>query len=99
MTFELKPLGGRVIVKPIEQDTVTDSGIVIPDTAKEKPQRGIVLAVGPGKRDEDGEIIPIPLQENDTVLFGKYAGSKVKMDGDEILILSIDDILAKIEGD
>lgn len=99
MTFKLKPLGDRVIVKPLEGENLTKSGIVIPDTAKEKPQRGSVLAVGPGTRDEDENLKPIQLQEKDIVLFGKYAGTKIKIDGDEILILSIDDILAKIEGD
>ena len=93
--MKLKPLRDRVIVKPIEQDTVTTGGIVIPDSAKEKPQKGTVLAVGPGARDEDGNLQSIDLKENDTVLFGKYAGNKIKIDGEEILILSIDDILAK----
>ena len=93
--MKLKPLRDRVIVKPIEQDTVTTGGIVIPDSAKEKPQKGTVLAVGPGTRDEDGNLQSIDLKENDTVLFGKYAGNKIKIDGEEILILSIDDILAK----
>lgn len=96
MTQKIKPLGDRVLVRPIEKETTTQSGIAIPDTAKEKPQRGNILAVGPGIPDEDGNCCPIDLKENDVVLFDKYAGSKVKLNGEELLILNQEDILALI---
>jgi chaperonin GroES len=96
MAYKLKPLGNRVMIKPLEDESITSGGIIIPDTAKEKPQRGKVLAVGPGTRDGDGELFPIDLKENEIVIFGKYAGDKLKIDGEEIMILSIDDILAKL---
>ncbi len=96
MVQKLKPLGDRVLVRPIEQETTTKTGIVIPDTVKEKPQRGSVLAVGPGIPDEDGNCCPIALKENDVVLFDRYAGSKVKLNGEELLILNQADILALI---
>jgi chaperonin GroES len=97
MTIKLKPLGDRVIVRPLEEDTTTASGIIIPDTAKEKPQKGVVLAVGPGARDEDGNLSSIDLKENDIVIFGKFSGNKIKVDGEDILFLSSDEILAKIK--
>lgn len=96
--LKLKPLGGRVVVKALDREEVTKSGIVLPDTAKEKPQEGRVLAVGPGERDEDGERIPVELKEGDRVLFQKYAGTEFKLDGEELLILAEKDILATIEG-
>jgi chaperonin GroES len=96
MTQKIKPLGDRVLVRPIEQETTTQSGIVIPDTVKEKPQRGNVLAVGPGIPDEDGNCAPLDLKEDDIVLFNKYAGFKLKRDGEELLILDKEDILALI---
>ena len=96
--MNLKPLGDRVIVKAVEQEEVTASGIVLPDTAKEKPQRGKVLAVGPGPRDEDGEYIKMDVEEGDEVIFSKYGGTEIKLDGEEFLILAEHDILAKVSG-
>lgn len=95
--MNLKPLGNRVVVEPIEQEEVTIGGIVLPDTAKEKPQKGKVLAVGPGDRDEDGDRIPLDVKVNDTVLFAKYSGTEIKVDGKKILILRESDLLAIIE--
>ena len=96
--LKLKPLGPRVVLQPLEREEITKSGIVLPDTAKEKPQEGKVLAVGPGDRDEDGKRIPVELKEGDRVLFQKYAGTEFKMDGEELLILAEKDILAIVEG-
>ena len=90
----LRPLGDRVVVKPSQQDEVTKSGIVLPDTAKEKPQRGEVIAVGKGRYDEDGDRIPMEVSTGDNVLFAKYAGTEFKLDDAEFLILSEKDILA-----
>ena len=95
--LKLKPLGSRVVVKPLEREEMTKSGIVLPDTAKEKPQEGKVLAVGPGDRDEDGKRIPVELKEGDRVLFQKYAGTEFKLDNEELLILAEKDILATIQ--
>lgn len=92
----LKPLGDRVVVRPQGREEVTRSGIVLPDTAKEKPQRGEVIAVGQGRMDEDGDRIPMEVKEGDKVLFAKYAGTEFKVDDDELLILSEKDILAII---
>ena len=95
---KLKPLGSRVVIKALEREEITKSGIVLPDTAKEKPQEGRVLAVGPGDRHPDtGQRIPVELKEGDRVLFQKYAGTEFKLDGDELLILSEKDILATIQ--
>ncbi|HET8669974.1 MAG TPA: co-chaperone GroES [Candidatus Saccharimonadales bacterium] len=96
--LKLKPLGGRVIVEPIEQEEMTAGGIILPETAKEKPQEGKILAAGPGERDEDGERIPMEVQIGDKVLYAKYSGTEVKMDGKKLLILRESDILAVIEG-
>jgi chaperonin GroES len=96
--LKLKPLGGRVIVEPIEQEDMTAGGIILPETAKEKPQEGKILAAGPGDRDEDGERIPMEVQVGDKVLYAKYSGTEVKMDGKKLLILRESDILAVIEG-
>jgi chaperonin GroES len=95
---KLKPLGSRVVIKALDREEITKSGIVLPDTAKEKPQEGKVLAVGPGDRDEAGKRIPVELKEGDRVLFQKYAGTEFKMDGEELLILAEKDILAIVEG-
>ena len=95
--LKLRPLGDRLVVEPIEQEEVTASGIVIPETAKEKPQQGKVLAVGPGKKDENGKRIPMDVKVGEHVLFAKYAGTKVKLNGTEYLILREDDVLAIIE--
>jgi chaperonin GroES len=96
--LKLKPLGGRVIVEPIEQEEMTAGGIILPETAKEKPQEGKILAAGPGERDEDGERIPMEVQVGDKVLYAKYSGTEVKMDGKKLLILRESDILAVVEG-
>jgi chaperonin GroES len=94
MKLNLKPLGDRVVIKPLEQDEVTPSGIVLPETAKEKPQKGEVLSVGPGARDEDGKHIAMDLKAGDKVLFAKYAGTEIKIDGEKLLILRESDVLA-----
>ena len=90
----LTPLGDRVVVKPVQRDEVTKSGIVLPDTAKEKPQRGEIIAVGKGRLTDTGERLPMDVQTGDRVLFAKYAGTEFKLDDDEYLILSEKDILA-----
>jgi chaperonin GroES len=94
---KLEPLGDRVVVQPADREETTRSGIVIPDTAKEKPQRGSVIAVGKGRRDEDGDRIPMDVAVGDTVLFAKYAGTEFKFEEEEYLILSEKDILAKVD--
>ncbi len=95
--MKIKPLGDRVVVKVIEDEEVTSSGIVLPDTAKEKPQQGEILAVGTGKTLDSGEKVPLEVSEGDVVIFSKYAGTEVKLKGEEVLILSERDILAKVE--
>lgn len=95
--MNLKPLADRVILKVLEAEEKTASGIVLPDTAKEKPQQGKILAVGPGKVTEDGKTIPLTVKEGDTVLFAKYAGTEVKYKGEELLILKESDILAVVQ--
>lgn len=97
MSINLKPLGDRLIVKPLEQDEVTAGGIVLPETAKEKPQKGEVLAAGPGGRDENGERIPMEVSVGETVLFAKYSGTEIKINGEKHLILRESDILAIVE--
>ena len=95
--MKLKPLGDRVIVKAIEEDETTASGIVLPDTAKEKPQRGKVVAVGEGKWDEDGDKrIPLDVAEGDEVLYSKYGGTEITEEGDDLLVLRESDVLAKV---
>jgi chaperonin GroES len=98
MALSLKPLGDRVLVEPIEQEEVTAGGIVLPETAKEKPQQGKVLAAGPGARDEDGKRIAMDVKVGDKVLYAKYAGTEFKMDGKKLLILRESDLLAILEG-
>ena len=95
--MNLGPLNDRVIVKRLENETKTASGIVIPDNAAEKPDQGEVLAVGPGKHDEDGDRIEMSVKVGDRVLFGKYSGQTVKVDGDELLVMKEDDLFAVIE--
>ena len=95
--MSVKPLGDRVLVHPIEQDEVKKGGIIIPDTAKEKPQEGKVVALGTGKRDEDGKLIPFEVKKGDRVLISKYGGTEIKIDGKELLIMREDDILGVIE--
>ena len=94
MAMSLKPLGNRVVIEPLEQEEVTAGGIVLPETAKEKPQKGTVISIGPGDRDEDGERIPMDVAEGDTVLFAKYAGTEIKVEGKKLLILRESDLLA-----
>lgn len=97
--MDLQPLGDRVIVEVLDEEELTVSGIVLPDTAKEKPQKGKVLAVGPGARDEDGEYIKMDVEEGDVVIFSKYGGTEIKVGSDDVLILRESDILAKVVGD
>ncbi len=98
MAINLKPLGDRVIVEPTEREDMTASGIVLPDTAKEKPQEGTVLAVGPGKLDENGARQPLDVQEGDKVIYAKYAGTEFKLNGDrKVLILKENDLLAILQ--
>ncbi|ACV21607.1 co-chaperone GroES [Slackia heliotrinireducens] len=92
--MNLKPLGDRVIVKRDEAETATASGLLIASSAKEKPQTGIILAVGEGKLDKDGKLIPVPVKEGDRVLYGKFGGSEITVDGEEVLILRADDLYA-----
>ena len=94
--MDLQPLGDRIIVEALEEEATTASGIVLPDTAMEKPQRGRVLAVGPGGRDEDGEYIPMDLVVGDEIIYSKYGGTEVKVGADEYLILRESDVLAKV---
>ena len=96
--MNLKPLGDRLIVKAIEEEEATASGIVLPDTAKEKPQKGEVVAVGEGRWDDEGEKrIPLDVSAGDEVLYSKYGGTEIKVDGDELLVLRESDVLAKVE--
>ncbi len=96
--MNLKPLGDRLIVQAVDEEETTTSGIVIPDTAKEKPQQGEVLAVGDGNWDEDGEKrIPLDVATGDVVLYSKYGGTEVKVDGEDLLVLRESDVLAKVE--
>ena len=95
-TVKLEPMGDRVVVQPAGREETTKSGIVIPDTAKEKPQRGTVIAVGQGRRDDDGERIPLDVEVGDMVLFAKYAGTEFRHEDEDYLILSEKDILAKV---
>jgi chaperonin GroES len=97
--MNLQPLGDRLIVEVLDEEDVTASGIVLPDTAKEKPQRGRVLAVGPGGKNDSGDVVPLEVAAGDTVIFSKYGGTEVKVDGDELLILRESDVLAKVVGD
>jgi chaperonin GroES len=95
--LSFKPLGGRVLIEPIEQEETTAGGIILPETAKEKPQEGKVLAVGPGERDDEGKRIALDVKVGDKVLFAKYSGTEVKMDGKKLLILRESDLLGIIE--
>jgi chaperonin GroES len=97
MAISIKPLGNRLVVEPIEQEEITAGGIVLPETAKEKPQKGTVLAVGPGERNEKGDHMPLEVKEGDTVLFAKYSGTEIKYDGKKLLIMRESDILAKLD--
>ena len=97
MAARIRPLHDRVIVKRINEPEKSAGGIYIPDTAKEKPQEGKVVAVGSGRRGEDGEVIPVDLKKGDRILFGKYSGSEIKLDGEEHLIMREEDVLAVLE--
>ena len=97
MTLKLKPLGSRLVVEPIEQEDKTNSGIFLPDTAKEKPMKGTVLSVGPGDRDEKGNRVAMDVTVSDIVLFNKYAGTEVKIDDKKLLVMKESDILAIVE--
>ena len=96
--MKFRPLHDRVVVRRIEEDERTKGGIIIPDTAKEKPQQGEVIAVGPGARDEKGVIQPLDVKAGDRVLFGKWSGTEVKIDGEELLIMKESDIMGVLEG-
>ena len=96
--MKIRPLQDRVIVKRLEEEEKTKGGIIIPDTAKEKPQEGKVIAVGKGKMTEDGKLIPLDVKAGDRILFGKYSGTEVKIEGEEHLIMREEDILGIIEG-
>ena len=94
MSVSIKPLEDRIVVRPLEAEQTTASGLVIPDTAKEKPQEGQVVAVGPGRVDDNGNRVPVDVSEGDVVLYSKYGGTEVKVSGDEYLVLSARDVLA-----
>lgn len=96
--MKIRPLQDRVMVKRLEEETKTAGGIIIPDTAKEKPQKGEIVAAGPGKKNEDGKVQPLDIKAGDKVLFSKYAGTEIKVEGEELLIMREDDIMGVIEG-
>ena len=98
MSLNLKPLGERLIVEPVEQEETTSGGIVLPETAKEKPQKGKVLAVGPGARDESGSRVQMDVAADDEVLFAKYSGTEVIIEGKKLLMLNVTDVLAIVSG-
>ena len=98
MTIKFKPLGNRVVIEPVEQEEITAGGIVLPETAKEKPQQGVILAIGPGMRDEEGDRIAMDVAVGDKVLYAKYSGTEIKLDGKKLLILREEDILAIVQG-
>jgi chaperonin GroES len=96
--MKFRPLHDRVLVRRVDAEEKTAGGIIIPDTAKEKPQQGEVLAVGPGKRDETGKLVPLDVKAGDQILFGKWSGTEVKVDGEDLLIMKEDDIMGVVEG-
>ena len=96
ITTKLRPLGDRVVIKPSAREEMTKSGIVLPDTAKEKPQEGEIIAVGPGGRDESGKLTPLDVKSGDKILFGKWSGTEVKIDGQDLLIMKESDILGVV---
>lgn len=96
--MNIKPLHDRVLVRRIEEDNKTASGIIIPDTAKEKPMKGEILAVGPGARDDNGKVIPLDVKVGDIVIFSKWGGTEVKMNGEELLIMKESDLIGIVEG-
>ncbi|AFM25261.1 co-chaperone GroES [Desulfomonile tiedjei] len=95
--MKFRPLHDRILVERVESEEKTAGGIILPDTAKEKPQQGKVIAVGPGKKTEDGKLVPMDVKTGDTILFGKYSGSEIKIDGNEYLIMREDDVLGIVE--
>jgi len=97
MASKLIPLGDKLVLRPIVQEEVLSSGIVIPDTAKEKPNQGEIIAVGPGRRDEDGKIVPMDVSVGDRVLYAKYTGQEIKVENEEFIVLKESDILCKVE--
>lgn len=97
MSMKLKPLGDRLVVEPKEREEMTASGLILPETAKEKPQEGAVIAVGPGRRDDDGKRVAMDVSVGDNVLYAKYGGTEVKIDGKKLLILKESDVLAIVE--
>ena len=98
MAVKLHPLADRLVVRPVQKEEMTKGGIYLPDTAKEKPQEGEIVAVGPGKMTDDGKRIPMEVKVGDRVIYSKYGGSEIKMDGEEYLMMKEDDVLAVIEG-
>ena len=96
--MDLQPLGDRIIIEPLEEEATTSSGIVLPDTAKEKPQRGRVIAAGAGQRNDTGEIVPMEVAVGDEVIYSKYGGTEIKLGADDVLILRESDVLAKVIG-
>jgi chaperonin GroES len=97
VTMKIRPLHDRVLVRRVEEDTKTAGGIIIPDTAKEKPSQGKVLAVGPGARGEDGKLVALDVKKGDKILFGKWSGSEVRVDGEDLLIMKESDIMGIVE--
>jgi len=97
--MSIRPLGDRVLVKPVEQQEVKKGGIIIPDTAKEKPQEGEIIAVGKGKIADDGKLIPMDVKAGDRILYGKYSGTEVKIDGEEYLIMHQEDVLGVLDAE
>lgn len=95
--MKFRPLHDRILVERVESEERTKGGIILPDSAKEKPQQGKIIAVGSGRRTEDGKVIPLELKEGDTILFGKYSGSEIKIEGIEYLIMKEDDVLGLVE--
>ena len=96
--MKFRPLHDRVVVRRLDAEAKTKGGIIIPDTAKEKPKEGEIVAVGPGARDEKGKLVPIDLKKGDKILFGKWSGSEIKLDGEELLIMKESDVMGVIEG-
>ena len=96
--MKFRPLHDRVVVRRVESEARTAGGIIIPDTAKEKPQEGEIIAVGPGARDESGKLVPLDVKAGDRILFGKWSGTEVKIDGEELLIMKESDVMGVVEG-
>ena len=96
--MKFRPLGDRVVVRRVQEDQKTPGGIIIPDTVQEKPQEGEIIAVGPGARDESGKLVPLDVKAGDKVLFGKWSGTEVKIDGEELLIMKESDVMGVVEG-